>query len=47
MNGKVFDGNIPLFNVEIINSTKKYVVESNERGEFQIQTEPNDVIIFS
>ncbi len=38
--------NIPLQNVEIINSTKKNTTRSNEKGEFQIQAELNDEVIF-
>lgn len=44
--GIVTSQSIPLSKVEIINLTKKISTKSNERGEFQIQVEVNDEIIF-
>lgn len=46
LTGQVLSVNTPLSNVEIINSTKKNVVKSDEKGEFQIQAELNDEIVF-
>lgn len=43
--GKVISGNIPLSNVEIINSTEKSVAKSDDKGEFQINAKLNDEII--
>lgn len=44
--GQVLSANAPLSNVEIINSAKKDVAKSDEKGEFQIQAELNDEIVF-
>ncbi|WP_073310977.1 hypothetical protein [Flavobacterium terrae] len=43
--GKVISGNIPLSNVEIINSTEKSVAKIDNKGEFQINAKLNDEII--
>ncbi|WP_136666820.1 hypothetical protein [Flavobacterium sp. H122] len=44
--GIVLSEGIPLADVEIVNVPKKNAVKSNDRGEFQIQVEVNDEIVF-
>lgn len=46
LTGIVTSENITLFNVEVINTTKKTSVKSNDKGEFQINADVNDEIIF-
>ena len=37
---------MPLNNVEIINSTEKFIAKSDDKGEFQIQAKLGDELVF-